>query len=138
MNYSNLHKGVIDKLQRSKAGTEPQNFLGPNYQSVLDFWASLDTLTKQQWTQVIDLYNAIEDSTKVDGYISAWYAAQDVIGHTRNGNVISYAIQDATFSLLWGTRALSLIHKTNWELIGMPKLFEQGKSLFFVPLFDNL
>ena len=135
MNYSNLHQRVIDKLQSS----EPQNFLGPNYQSVLDFWTLLDTLTKQQWIQVIDRYNAPEDSSKNDGFESAWYAAQDVIGRdTRNWNVISYAIQDATFSLLWGTRALSLIHKTNWELIGMPKLLEEGKSLFFVPLFDNL
>ena len=85
MNYSNLHQGVPNKLQSSEVSTEPQNFLGPNYQSVLDFWALLDTLTEQQWIQVIDRYNALEDSTKVDGGESAWYAAQDVIGRdTRN------------------------------------------------------
>jgi hypothetical protein len=78
MNYSNLHQGVPNKLQSSEVSTEPQNFLGPNYQSVLDFWVLLDTLTKQQWIQVIDRYNALEDSTKVDGGESAWYAAQTI------------------------------------------------------------
>jgi hypothetical protein len=139
VNYSNLHRGVSNKLQSSEVSTEPQNFLGPNYKSVLDFWAFLDTFTEQQWIQVIDRYNALEDSSKNDGFESAWYAAQDVIGRdTRNWNVISYAIQDATFSVLWGTDALVPTLKTNWELIGMPKLLEEGKSLFFAPLFDNL
>jgi hypothetical protein len=155
VNYSNLHQGVIDKLQRSKVSTEPQNFLGSNYQAVLDFWTLLDALTEQQCIQVIDRYNALEDSTKVDGYESAWYATQDVIGHTRNGNIICYAIQDATSSVLWGCNfvrpyffnypnfenfraALVPTLKTNWELIGMPKLLEEGKSLFFAPLFENL
>ena len=114
MNYSKAHKNFSAKLQNPEALTNPQDFLGPNYETVLNFWWSMDSLTGDQWNEVARRYDALDsaagDAARYAAASAAWSAA---------GSAARWAARSATL-----------------ELIGMHTLLNDGKTLLFVPLFD--
>ena len=106
MNYSKAHQNFSTKLQNPEVLTNPQDFLGPNYETVINFWLYMDNLTKDQWKEVARRWSA--------AWSAAWYAAGSAAG-------------DA---------AWSAARYATYELIGMHTLLNDGKDLLFVPLFD--
>jgi hypothetical protein len=52
MNYSTTHKRFGELSSNPEALTNPQDFLGPNYETVLNFWWTMDSLTETQWNEV--------------------------------------------------------------------------------------
>ena len=125
MNYSTTHKNFSTELQNPEALTNPQDFLGPNYETVLNFWWTMDSLTETQWNEVARRYRALNQAAWYAAESAAWYAAW---------YAASYAAVYADWSAAWS--AGSAAGDATYELIGMHKLFEQGKSLTFVPMFD--
>ena len=99
-------------------------FLGPNYETVLNFWKWLDTLTSEQ-RNVVGIRNrlSVSDRNKVDTI--ATDSAYSVVGGVFAGEACKAA----------GFGAFGF---ATYELIGMHIILERGKKLTFVPMFHGL
>ncbi len=123
MHYSKAHQNFSNELQNPEALTNPQNFLGPNYETVINFWWFIDNPTQEQCEEVNHRYYALDHADKVAAsnaaYFAAWNAARDAARYftpvAYHANVVTYA---------------------TWELIGMHTLLNDGNALLFVPMFD--
>ena len=144
MNYSKAHQRFSTRLQNPEALTNPQDFLGPNYETVLNFWWTIDSLTETQWKEVVRRYRALDPAA----WDAAWSAAGDAASYAASyaaGYAAWYAARDAAGDAAWdaawdaaGDAAWSAAGYATYELIGMHTLLNDGKTLLFVPLFNNL
>ena len=145
-NFSKAHQNFSNKLQNPEALTNPQNFLGPNYETVLNFWWVIDGLTENQWNEVARRYDALDDAAR----IAARDAARDAAGYAARyaaRSAAGYAAWSAAWDAAWdaaGYAARSAAWDAAWsaawdatyELMGMHTLLGDGKDLLFVPLFN--
>ena len=128
MNYSKTHQRFSTQLQNPEALTKPQDFLGPNYETVLNFWWTIDSLTETQWNEVARRYRALDPAA----WDAAGYAAGSVAGYAA-GSVA----REAAWSAARDVAGYAAWYAT-YELIGMHTLLNDGKTLLFVPLFNDL
>jgi hypothetical protein len=108
----------------------PENFLGPNWEAVINFWLYLDTLSYEQLRVagrvVGQRYMALRDKNRdiasgraYDGAVSTTkYAHEAVAAAYDSVSCAKYAAYYATV-----------------EIIGLDKLLEQGYQPVFYPLF---
>ena len=132
MNYSKSHQLFAEYLENPKALTNPQEFLGQNYETVLNFWKWMDSLNQDQWSIVADRYRNLDPAARNVALYTAWPAVRD-------------AARDAALDAAWeaardaaGGAAGYAAASATYELMGMHLLLEQGKKLVFVPMFDGL
>jgi hypothetical protein len=128
---SKIHQAFSRRLNNPRVLENPEEFLGPNFEAVLNFWLILDDLSEEQlevvnkrhfvffkenrseWCKVVDL--AIDVSEEVVGLGYAYEA--------------SWAAEDVTKS----NAAACLATR---ELIAMHKILEDHqKPLTFFPMF---
>jgi hypothetical protein len=150
MNYSKAHQNLSTELQNPEALTNPQDFLGPNCETVLNFWWTMDSLTETQWNEVARRYDALDSAA----WDAAWSAARSAAGDAAWSAARS-AAGDAAWSAAWsaaGSAAGSAARAAagyaaraaaraaagyaTYELMGMHTLLNDGKTLLFVPLFN--
>ena len=142
-NFNNHFGGNYDVLEH------PENFLGPNYQTVLNFWSWIDTLNVQQIAKLGKCYYSVE---AVDREI-AWSIVRGITESTvgRSNRTGTFSSTELTPLLaLYGSRYLTgdiqisyygaktCTKIAAYELISMHILLEQDCGLFFVPMFENL
>jgi hypothetical protein len=130
VNYSKAHQRFSTELQNPEALTKPQDFLGPNYETVLNFWWTMDSLTETQWNEVARRYRALDHAAR--------YAALDAAGSAAEsaaGCAAGYAARNAAWYAARYAARYAAGYAT-WELIGMHTLLNDGKTLLFVPLFN--
>jgi hypothetical protein len=134
MYYSKAHQNLSNELQNPEALTSPQNFLGPNYETVINFWWFIDGLTEDQWNEVARRYDAARGAARGAASdaarIAARIAARDAAGYAA-WRAAWDAARDAA-----GDAARIAARIATYELIGMHSLLNDGKELAFVPLFD--
>ena len=132
MSYSKAHQNFSNHLNKPEALTNPQDFLGPNYETVLNFWKWIDSLSVEQWKVVADHYHNLDPAARSAAWDAAWSAAWDAAGTAARaaaGTAAGDAARDAAgYAAGYAT----------YELMGMHLLLEQGKKLIFVPMFDSL
>jgi hypothetical protein len=128
MNYSKAHQKFSTELQNPEALTNPQDFLGPNYETVLNFWWTMDSLTETQWNEVARRYRALD--------LAAWSAAGSAAGDAAV-SAAGYAARSAAGSAAVSAAGYAALDAT-YELMGMHTLLNDGKTLLFVPLFGDL
>jgi hypothetical protein len=136
MNYSKTHQNFSAELQNPEALTSPQDFLGPNYETVLNFWWTMDSLTETQWNEVARRYRALDPAARDAALSAAWDAALDAARDAvwdAAGSAARYAAGYAAWSAAWYAARCA-----TYELIGMHTLLNDGKTLLFVPLFNDL
>jgi hypothetical protein len=122
MKISETHLCFAYKLNNPRALENPEEFLGPNWKDVLNFWFYSDTLSVDLKRKANVLYWS--DGQNVPRYL-AWDVAIETVGQSNS----SYVLEASE---------LYYVGYTTLELIGAHKILEQGKSLTFVPLFLNL
>jgi hypothetical protein len=142
MYYSKAHQNFFNELQNPEALTSPQDFLGPNYETVLNFWWFMDGLTADQWNEVARRYRALDSAARN----AAGSAARDAAGSAARsaardaagsaawyaaGDAAGYSARDAAWYAAWYAA-----RDATWELMSMHTLLDDGKTLLFVPLFD--
>ena len=126
MNISKAHKLLSEHLNNPEVLTNPEEFLGPNFEAVLNFWLSLDELSEDQWKTIEgryeDFYNN-QESEWLKARDEAYEASDETIG----SNFANYAADAAcvVYGYYYATR----------ELIGMHKILEQEKPLPFFNMF---
>ena len=129
MTISKTHQRFASGYKKPDAIEHPEKYLGPNWESVLNFWEQIDKLSDEQIEIVKDRFSDAYNNSWVEwrtAFDTAWTSSNDVVGFK-----VSYSIWgDAT---RYGAEAYATL-----ELIGMHKLIEHGKQPYFIPMFDNL
>ena len=127
MKISSTHYIFSELLNAERALECPEEFLGPNWKDVLNFWIYLDTLSVEQRHMVGQSIWDLADLVGVSSFQLAWDAACGVT-NVHIANVVFDATSKTSVAGCGASR----------ELIGAHKIFEQGNTLTFVPLFLNL
>jgi hypothetical protein len=124
MKISKAHQWLSNYLEDPKILTNPEDFLGPNWEDVINFWLYIDGLSWDEKRKMNDRYRALNVVMRESAVRAAVVAANEVVG-------------DGIRLAAW----LAAISVTNWffgqatyELIASHKLLEQGKSLVSLPL----
>jgi hypothetical protein len=135
MNYSKTHQRFSTYLKVPESLERPEDFLGPNYAAVLNFWSWTDTLTARQPNEVALRWQTYYDLGQCCSVVAedASYAVDPKAAH---------AAWEATWLDVWMNGGdWGVARAITWatqELIGMHILLEQGNQLVFVPMFDNI
>jgi len=132
MKISTAHKKFSEYLEKPDALENPQNYLGPNYLSVLNFWLWIDTLSSEQWKEVARRYDTIPFAARGAAWVAAWDAA---------GYAARVAARDAAWDAAWYAArdaARYATGRTTCEIIGSHNLIEKGTPFTFLPLFNDL
>jgi hypothetical protein len=125
MKISKTHQRFVDILGTQRALEYPEEFLGPNWKDVLNFWLYLDTLSLEQFEIVDSRYWTLDHAYKNSLRDLAWNASGDIVGG--NNSLCSFQV---SYDNVTGYATL--------ELIGVNKILGQGNTLTIVPLFLNL
>jgi hypothetical protein len=119
MKISNTHQSLSKELNNPEVLTNPEPFLGPNWETVLRWWLYYESLTDEQKDELFRRWVAIDHDARIRAWNLARNAAIEVIGEDNR----------------WVARWVS---GYSAELIAMHLLFERGHSLTFVPLIKDL
>ncbi len=125
MKISNTHQRFSDLLKEPRSLTNPEDYLGPNWLDVINFWLYLDTLTEDEKRKIRDSYWALDYHVLKSASDASWVAANEVVGDGIRRS--AYVVAN------WCIFAYATC-----ELIASHKLLEQGKSLVLLPLCLNL
>jgi hypothetical protein len=135
MKISKTHQKFSDYLEEPKALTNPEDFLGPNWEDVLNFWLYVDTLTDDEKKAMINCYWALDQAGRMSAWDASRVAANEVVGKVVGLEVSRAAlnasfkeVSRATLNASFDVTRLIFGHATN-ELISHHKLLEQGKTL---------
>jgi len=142
MNYSKSHHNFNNHLGGDyPVLNQPENFLGPNYEAVMNFWWYIDALTDQQIDKLSSSYYSCDDFVRHNAWnISREFASTTVGRSNRVATFVSTEITPPTARYLYNDNhsgARTCAKLAAYELISMHILLEQGHKLFFVPMFEQ-
>jgi hypothetical protein len=130
MNHiSKNHKRFSERLRNPRVLANPEEFLGENFEAVLNFWLILDDLSEEQIKVVEERHNAFFDKNHSDLLKAtdlAWDTSKKVIGkYSSEAGYVAYVVTKSA-ATGWATR----------ELIGMHEILEDHqKPLTFFQMF---
>jgi hypothetical protein len=116
MKISNTHQRLSNYLKNPDALTNPEPFLGPNWETVLRWWLFEESLTYEQKNELHRRISAFDEDTRNLAEVIARYVAIKVIGSDTVRMV----------------GRVSLYPSTAYELVAMHKL----DNPFFLPHLD--
>ena len=134
MTHSIIHR----ELMQNNVERNNVDILGPNYETVLNFWHYVETIPKEEYVNIIAAYNE-----------NLGVAYKESYSHRKLLEDIVDSITCLTENIVWNNchalrnRGLAsfdggcVIAWATDELIAMHELFEQGHKLLFVPLFNK-
>jgi hypothetical protein len=129
MKISKAHKEFARRLNSQVALNFPENYLGPNWEAVINFWLYLDTLSEDQLKVVNKHLLSLIDKERDISWGKAWFAAKATTEYLVDvSNSVYYSVPYARCAADWSTI----------ELIGIEKLLEQGRQPDLFPVFLNL
>ena len=123
--HSKIHKRLSERLENPRVLSNPEEFLGPNFEAVLNFWLFLDELTEEQLITINS-----RDWNFYNNQRSEWRKARD--------EAIKASEETIGEEFAYHAAASSVCDRATKELIGMHKLFEQNKPLTFFQMFLDL
>jgi hypothetical protein len=127
---SKSHKRFSERLNNPRVLTNPEEFLGPNFEAVLNFWLILDELSEEQLKIVKERYDTFWDEN-----FSEWRKAINLAREASNEVAGEDYVNDARWAAYYATKT-SVARWTTRELIAMHKILEDHqKPLTFFPMF---
>ncbi len=131
---SKTHKRFSESLNNPRVLENPEEFLGENFEAVLNFWLILDDLSEEQWRVVKKRYRSFYNenySEWLKTRNSAWEASYEVIGkeYADEAGCVAYDVTES-----------SATYFATDELIGMYKILEnhQKPLTFFEMILEVL
>lgn len=122
MTYSRIHQRFAAEFGNSKVLTNPEEFLGPNYETVLNFWKFAGSLEEEVQKEIMEkfrtkrpyltLINSLCDKVRERIRMPPEIIFQVCSPH-------GYTIARATY-----------------EIILMDQLLEEGYKMTFLPMFE--
>ncbi len=125
MKISKIHKSFSDRLKEPEALTNPEDYLGPNWQDVINFWLYLDTLSGDEIDKIGHSYRALDGDMRISAKDVAMNAAWVVVG---------WKVTNAAWGATYDVSDWYIFGYATCELINYHKLLEQDKALVFLPL----
>jgi hypothetical protein len=126
MKISKIHKMFSDHLGEPKVLTNPEDYLGPNWKDVINFWLYVVTLNEEEIDKIGKSYWTLDDDVRESAIDASSVAAKEVVG---------LKVRDVAWSAAWDvTDWGSVFAYATCELIASHKLLEHGKSPTFLPL----
>ena len=122
MKISRTHQNLSNYLKNPEVLTNPEPFLGPNWETVLRWWLYYESITYEQKKELCHRYFAIDVDTRNRARALTEAAAIEVIG-LNNTLEVCFVTPYPSITL---------------ELIAMHLLFERGHKLTFLPLIKDL
>ncbi len=122
MKISRTHQYLSEELNNPEVLTNPEPFLGPNWETVLRWWLYEESLTDEQVNELDGRGCDIDIKTRRRAWNLAYNAAAEVIGNDNK----------------WAVYFVTSYTGISCELIAMHLLFERGHQLTFVPLIKDL
>lgn len=126
MKISTAHQHFICATN-TDAETNPEKYLGPNYQAILNFWLFLDNYSSQDIRERVAGDSDIPFATS---YIQLIKQKAEIITNNHR-----YRVYQASHETHGDLRIVGL---ATWELVSMHELLQEGHELQFIPLFQNL
>jgi hypothetical protein len=142
MSYSSIHQRFADNLCNDAALDIPQHFLGRNWETILNFWKRIDTLTEEQWEVVAERYEPYHSCDQGKSLLVYNFSTQILSSH--NSKNVWYASGTSVVCPYFMNPKRKKAYCGNatgyatLELICMHILFENGHKLLYVPMFDGL
>ena len=124
MKISKTHQRFSEELNEPRALTNPEDYLGPNWEDVINFWLYVDTLSVEERGNIQLLFFNLDYATLETALHAATDASAEVVG-----GKVGLAAWDASNNV-----ANWVFGWITYELLGHHKLLEQGKTLMFLPL----
>jgi hypothetical protein len=127
---SKIHKHFSERLNNPRVLTNPEEFLGENFEAVLNFWLILDDLSEEQWRVVRERFLTFRNKNYSEwdkARALAWVASKEVVGDDYAGDagVAAYDVTKSSADCL-----------ATDELIGMHKILEDHQQpLTFFQMF---
>jgi hypothetical protein len=121
MKISKTHQNFAVILYDQRALSHPDEFLGPNWKDVLNFWFFIDTLSPEQFEIAWGRYRNL-DPAYCD---SAWLLAE---------NAASKTIDVFNVPGAFSATQYHVFGYATCEVIGSHNLLENGNSLVFTDL----
>jgi hypothetical protein len=121
MKISKTHQALANNLKNPKVLTNPEDFLGPNWEDVINFWFYVDTLSESEISKIGDRYLALDYHVRDAARLAARVSAEEVVG---------WKVRSAAWCATRGV----VVASATIELLGHQRLLEQGKPLTFLPL----
>jgi hypothetical protein len=115
LEISITHSILLRKINDGEEGapqdvlTNPEKYLGPRYNEVLEFWLKIDELSEEQWKVVDERYNDFYNENFSEWFISAnlaFEAAKEVVGWDYAYNASQAAYVVTKFTAAWATMEL--------------------------------
>jgi hypothetical protein len=127
---SKIHKHFSERVRSPRVLENPEEFLGPNFETVLNFWLILDELYEEQLRVVNEHYEVFRNENRSEWNKAvnlAWNASKEVVGW-------GYAYE-AGWAAYYATKT-SAARWATLELMAMHKILEdQQRPLTFFPMF---
>ena len=115
-------------IPKQQVLNQPENYLGSNWEAVINFWIYLDTLTEEQLKVVNERYWALSDEERYKAKNKVFEAANET---TKYAGYVADAAYWIVFYAKWAAAYAT------YELIALEKLLDQGYELVIFPLFLN-
>jgi hypothetical protein len=119
MTYSKTHLKFSKLLEQPEALTNPEKYLGPNWEDVLNFWIYLDSLSKHEREEIVERYYALDDDVRDCAIDDARAAAEEVVG---------WGFREAAWRAAYDVTGRVVFGWAIYELITHHKLIEQNQT----------
>jgi hypothetical protein len=125
MTYSKIHQKFSERLNQPDVLTDPEKYLGPNYQDVLNFWIYLEGLSDKEKEEMANHYWDLDDDVRESAGHGARNAAEEVVG---------CGFRHEAWRAAYNVTKWWVFGEATLELIAHHKLLEQNKTPTFLPL----
>jgi hypothetical protein len=119
MTHSKIHQAFSNYLKQPDVLTHPANYLGPNWEDVLNFWIYVDTLSEQEREEMWRRYCALDDNVR-------WFASN--AARAASDEVVCWKFKSAAWDAAAVVTGWWVFGCATWELIAHHKLLEQDKT----------
>jgi hypothetical protein len=125
MTYSKIHQKFSKILKNPAALTNPEKYLGPNWEDVLNFWIYLDTLSDEEKNEMRQRCWDLDGDVRISANVVASDSADEVVG---------WGFREAAYWAACDVTGRVVFGDATYELIAHHKLLEQNKTLTILPL----
>jgi hypothetical protein len=118
-----IHNRLADKLNNPEVLTNPEKFLGPNYETVLNFWKYVESLDQ-------------ETHKMIERRFSSTPLKLDLINRLCDKVFDRLNVDSQHLFLACSYLENKAVARATYELILMDQLLDEGYTMTFLPMFE--
>ena len=130
MNYSKAHQHLAQWSGTPDVYDNPEKYLGPNYESVLNFWWYLETLTKKQLLELEGKYELeyVQCNNRYDVLADH---VEEILDREKRANAVGVSRSHVRSIIGQFPRIPAPV---TLELIALQTILDKGEELIFIPM----